>query len=92
MLTEDENDYIKNLTYSYIGHFSKFIKPDSRRIGFSRYTDKLEVTCFKNPNDDIVVVILNKTDFNINFNIAISGRFYNDSIDSHSILTYRIKQ
>ena len=44
----------------HLWHFCHFIKPDSVRIGISRYTDELEVTAVKNDNN-IVLVILNRT-------------------------------
>lgn len=46
--------------YGHIWHFSHFIKPGAVRIGFSKYTDKLEITAFQNP-DNIVFVLLNRT-------------------------------
>ena len=90
MVTEDGSDYFKNSTFTYIKHFSKFILPGSRRIGFSRYTDNIEVTSFKNPNGDIVVVVLNRKDFIVEYNMCINNRFFKDSIDGHSINTYLI--
>lgn len=47
---------------SYIAHFSRYIKPGARRIGFSRYTDAVEVTAFQNPDGSIATVLLNRTD------------------------------
>lgn len=44
----------------YLWHFSHFIEHGAVRIGFSRYTDQLEVTAFQN-RDSIVFVILNRT-------------------------------
>ena len=52
---------VYTLPYYYIGHFSRFIKPGAVRIGFSRYTEKLDVTAFLNPDGERVVVVLNKT-------------------------------
>ena len=49
------------LPYFYIGHFSRFIRPGARRIGFSRYSDALDVTAFLNPDGERVAVVLNKT-------------------------------
>lgn len=92
MLSEDENDYIKNLTFFYIGHFSKFIKPGAKRLGFSKYTDKIEVTSFKNPDGTITIVVLNKNNFGVEYNICINNRFINDYISEHCIFTYIIKQ
>jgi len=45
---------------AYIRHFSHFILPGSVRVGFSKYTDKLEFTVFKH-NDRIIFVLLNRT-------------------------------
>jgi glucosylceramidase len=52
---------IFKLPYYYIGHFSRFIRPGAVRMGFSRYTDNLDVTAFLNPDGERVVVLLNKT-------------------------------
>lgn len=90
MLNDDSSDYIKNLTYYYIGHFSKFIQVGAERIAFSKYTDKLELTAFKNPDDSIAIVILNKNDFNVEYNLCIEGKLINDTIEDHSIVTLLI--
>ena len=47
-------------TLRYLWHFSHFIEAGARLIGWSRYTDTLEVTALKNPNGSIVFVIMNK--------------------------------
>ena len=83
-------DYKKNASYYYIGHFSKFIKPGAKRIGFSKFTSELEVCTFKNFNNSIVVVIMNKTEKNEKFNLVINEKYYSDNIDKHSIITYII--
>ena len=49
------------LPYYYIGHFSRYIEPGAVRIGFSRFTEDIDVTAFQNPNGQRVVVALNKT-------------------------------
>ncbi|WMC94505.1 glycoside hydrolase family 30 beta sandwich domain-containing protein [Kineothrix sp. MB12-C1] len=36
--------------------------PGSTRIAFSRYTEELEVTAFKNPDGRLVFVVFNKTE------------------------------
>lgn len=91
MLSQNEADYIKNLTYYYIGHFSKFITPGAKRIAFSRYTDNLEVTSFKNPDNSIAIIIMNKNNYDIQYNICIDSRFFNDHIEGNTIYTYIIK-
>ena len=83
-------DYKKNAIYYYIGHFSKFIKPCARRIGFSKFTSNLEVCTFKNFDNSTVVVILNRTDKSEKINLVIKDKYYRDTIDKHSIVTYVI--
>ena len=80
----------KNLTYYYIGHFSKYIKRGAKRIGFSRYTDKIEVTAIKNPDNTIAVVLLNRSNESKVFNICINDQQIHDNLDSHAIVTLQI--
>lgn len=87
MLNHDNTDYIKNLTYYYIGHFSRFIKPNAKRIAFSKYTDKIEVTSFKNTDGSIVIVLLNRNDTNYEYNLCINDVVIHDNLDSHAIVT-----
>ena len=87
MLAENNLSYLKNLTYYYIGHFSKFIKPNAKRIAFSRYTDNIEVTSFKNPDGSIAIVLLNRNDTNYEYNLCINDVVIHDNLDSHAIVT-----
>ena len=67
MLNKDATNYIKNLSFYYISHFSKYIKSGAKRIGFSRYTNNIEVTAFKNLDNSIAIILLNRNDFNQDF-------------------------
>lgn len=49
-----------DMTYDYIGHFSKYIVPGAVRIGASRPDAKVEITAAKNQDGSIVLVVLNK--------------------------------
>lgn len=91
MLNKKADDYEKSLSYYYIGHFSRFIKPGARRIAFSKYTSELEVTSFINNDDSIVVVILNRTDDSKKFNLCVDKKVYSNSIKGHSIITLVVK-
>lgn len=62
IMCDSKNDtFEKRLSYYYIGHFSRYIKPGAVRIGYTRYTDKIEVTAFSNPDGQRVAVLLNKS-------------------------------
>ncbi|MBQ9298593.1 MAG: glucosylceramidase [Clostridia bacterium] len=91
ILDKSETDYIKTSAYYYIGHLSKFIKPNAKRIAFSKYNENLELTAFKNIDNSIILVILNNKWFNIDYNIHIKDKLIKDTINANSILTYKIK-
>jgi glucosylceramidase len=61
MVNTQTGELMVKLSYDYIGHFSKYIKPGAKRIGLSKYTSELEVTAFRNPEGSIVLVALNRT-------------------------------
>lgn len=91
MLNKDSSDYIKNLSYYYIGHFSKFIKTGAQRIAFSKFTSDIEVASFKNLDNSIVVILLNRNSFNKEYNLILNNIVIHDNLDSHAIVTYLIK-
>lgn len=90
MLNKNNTNYIKNLTYYYIGHFSKYIKPGAKRIATCKYTDKLEITAFKNKNGHVIIIVLNKTEQTIHYALRMRNQICDDQIASHSIITYQI--
>ncbi len=91
MLSQDKTSYVKNLTYYYMGHFSKYIQSGARKIGFSKFTDKIEAAAFQNADHSIVVVLLNRDNVNREFNLHLNGEIFHDNLDSHAILTFIIK-
>lgn len=91
MVNSDQTDYIKNLTYYYIGHFSKFIMPGAKRIAFSKYTSDIEVTGFKNPDGSIAIVLMNRNDFNKEYTICMNDVTFHDNLDSHAIVSYVVR-
>jgi glucosylceramidase len=47
--------------FTNIGHFSRYIEPGAKRIASTKYTDKIDVVSLKNPNGDLVIVFLNRS-------------------------------
>lgn len=87
MCNPKEDTVEKRLSYYYIGHFSKFVKRGAKRIAVSKYTDKLDVTAFLNPDGERVVVIMNKSDASMPVTIReweCGGQIV---VESHSIQT-----
>jgi len=81
----------KKITYKpsfyYIGHVSKYIKPGAKRIGFSKYSQHLDVTAAKNPDGEIVAVVMNSSNEENKFNLRCCGKIAEIAIAPHSIMT-----
>lgn len=74
-------------SYYYIGHFSKFIKPNAKRISTTCTRSTLESTSFQNLDGKITTVVMNKTDSEINYKLIVNNREVSLSIASHAIQT-----
>jgi len=87
MIVNDDGTYRKNLTYHFIGHFSKYIMPGAIRIGFSRCNDMVEVTAAKNPDGSIVTMLLNKHGEDQKYAIRINGQIIRVSTPARTLST-----
>ena len=90
MINKQNNNYIKTPVFYYLSQFCKYIKPGAKKIASSTYTDSINVIAFKNIDNSIVVVLLNKTDLNKEFNLCYKNYFFHDNLDSHAIVTFVI--
>lgn len=79
------NELIYTPTYYYIGHFSKFIAPNAKRISTTTSRSTLESTSFQNPDGQIVTVVMNKTDNPITFKLIIEDSQVKLSIPSRAM-------
>ena len=87
VMLDGKGGFEKKVSYYYIGHFSKYIQPGAVRIGSSSYTDKLEATAVRNPDGSIAVVVLNRTDAELPYNIRIRGKLVKLTAAPNSIAT-----
>ncbi len=69
---ENNKEFTLGPLYYTIGHFSKFIRRDAVRIGCSTYNDAVKVTAFRNPDGEIVVVVLNTTEKDVTPKIRLN--------------------
>lgn len=90
MINKSNDDYIKTPSFYYIAQFSKYIKPGAKRIAFSRFAEDINITAFKNVDESIVVVLLNKNSYNIEYNLCINNETFHDNLDSNAIVTFII--
>lgn len=78
---------IKNPAYYYIGHFSKYIKPDAVRVDVENTNKNVLITACKNPNGEIVVVAMNDKESKEQLNIKIGDDNVAITLDGNSIAT-----
>lgn len=90
MLNKEKNDYIKSLNYYFIQHFSRFIKPNAVVLENSKYSRNIGVLACKNPNGEIIIVIMNDTSNPVPYIICMDDISFKDKIKPYSIITYKI--
>ncbi len=83
----DGTSFEKRLSYYYIGQFSRYIMSGALRFETTKYTDKIEVAAFVNPNGERVVILLNKTPEKLEVSLRENGEGIEYSIEGHSIVT-----
>lgn len=83
-----ENDSIEiKLSYYYIAHFSRFIKRGARRVLTTGYSPYLESCAFRNPDGEMVFVVMNRTDAVQKFELLVEGQACRMEMEPHSIRT-----
>jgi len=90
MINRDNSNYIKTPSFYYLAQFCKYIKPGAKRIAYSRFTEKIDVIAFQNPDNSVIIVLLNRNDYNIEYNLCFRNQFVHDNMDSHAIVTFII--
>lgn len=74
-------------SYYYIGHFSKYITIGAKRIGSFSDNPNLETVTFLNPDGNIVVIVLNRTDEDFLLALEFLGQSLAVKSLKHSIQT-----
>lgn len=75
------------LSYYYIGHFSRFVKPGAKRMLVSSYHKNLEAVGFVNPDGGKVVVIMNASEEDMNFTFTDKAGSCPVQLQKHAIMT-----
>ena len=78
--------------YHTMAHFSKYIRPGAKRIGFNTTDESLLVTAAKNPDGTIAVVVLNMDTDPKNMELSMEGRSKQLKISPQAIQTLLVKQ
>ena len=83
-------EYYKQPMFYVMGHFSKFLIPDSVKVGLTKVGDqKLEAVAFERPDGASVLIAFNNNTHPISVNIADqgSGNVHTD-LPANSIQSY----
>ena len=86
-VTVADNSVDRNTAYYAIAHVSKFVPSGSKRINSSS-TSHLQNVAFLTENNKIVLVVLNDSDEEINFNINSNEKSIHSSLTAGSVGTY----
>ena len=74
-------------SYYYIGHFSKFVRANAKRVRSTASRSHLLTTSFINEDRTIVTVIMNQSDLSINYRLYIGRNAIEETIPPHSMQT-----
>ena len=83
---ETDEVYFTPIYYT-LSHFSKFIRPNAKRIGFTNTDKELMVTSARNPDGTIAVVVFNQGEETKDFLLQLDTRKVNIKINSQAIQT-----
>jgi glucosylceramidase len=73
--------------YYYIGHFSKFIRPNAKRIGSVTSRSQLSCTSFRNVDGSIVTVAMNQSDAPVKYRLIVGTKSAELSIPARAMQT-----
>ncbi|MGD6845181.1 glycoside hydrolase family 30 protein [Bacillus infantis] len=79
----------RNVEYYAIGHASKFIDPGAVRIGSTSYKGDLESVAFINPDDSVVLIMVNPGESDASFQMNYDGKYFSYSLQSNSAVTFK---
>jgi glucosylceramidase len=83
-----EEKLIYTPSYYYIGHFSKFIRPDAKRVSTVSSRSHLLCTSFINVDGKMATIVMNQSDKKIPFKIYIGLNAISSIILPHAIQTF----
>lgn len=86
-VTIDGSEVIRNPSYYIVAQVSRFVPQGSQRIG-SNFSSELPNVAYKTPEGNIVVLVLNNTDLQRNFNINVQVEPVSTVLPAGSVGTY----
>jgi glucosylceramidase len=74
-------------SYYYIGHFSKFVQPNAKRVSTSSSRSALISASFLNTDGTMATVVMNPTNMQISYNFIVASGMTQVVIKPHAIQT-----
>lgn len=84
---EDNGQLIYTPTYYYLGHFSKFIRPNAKRVSATSSRSALQTTSFLNADNKLATVVMNNTDDAITYRFYVGNEETTVNIPAHAMQT-----
>ena len=78
-------------SYYYIGHFSKFIRPNAKRVSAVSSRSPLLSTSFLNEDGSLAIIVMNQSDAEITYQVYVGSQTLDAKMAPHSIQTFVIK-
>jgi glucosylceramidase len=74
-------------SYYYIGHFSKFIRPNAKRVSATSSRSQLQSTSFVNSDGSIVTIVMNQSDAPVTYRLIVNSKSADHTIPARGIQT-----
>jgi glucosylceramidase len=74
-------------SYAAMGHFARFMQPGAQRVLCAATREALECTAVVNPDGCLAVVVLNRSDVALDFNLRLGTRHTALHLPAHALLT-----
>jgi glucosylceramidase len=83
----DKGELIYTPTYYYLGHFSKFIHPNAKRVSAVSSRSVLQTTSFMNTDNQLATIVMNMGDAPVTYRFYISDMETTVTIPAHAMQT-----
>jgi len=74
-------------SYYYIGHFSKFIRPEAKRVSTTSSRSALLATSFLNKDGNMATIVMNASNQPVNYKLYVGTNTIEVTIQAHAIQT-----
>ncbi len=81
----------KRVSFYYLEHFARFIKPGAKRIAHSKFDSRMDVLTAENPDGEIVLVVCNQKKEAQPVFIRMEGEIARWELPAESISTFTIR-